>query len=181
MLITLSQPNKRSTGEVQVFLSQRRLELLINEPTRVTDKTSSLLDIIVTDSPEFCQNIEVHHNPNLIAHGLVLAELKINKCKEKPRFIFKRYLDKINGTKFSEDLHDFPWAQVSLMRDMDDKVEWFNSLGLYLFESQAAIKRIRVSSRPAPWIADNIELMMSLRDAALSRARALVIAIIINH
>lgn len=81
------------------------------------------------------------------------------------------YLSKINETKFSIHLHDLPWAEVSRMRDIDDKVECFNSLVSNLFNYHASLKRTKVSSKKAPWITDYIKLMMSLRDAILSRPR----------
>lgn len=75
--------NTSRARQVISFLNQRGFHVLVQEATRVTDTTATLLDMIVTDSPELCKHVSVPRNPLLSDHALVVAKFYIKKNKRK--------------------------------------------------------------------------------------------------
>lgn len=168
--IDLRDPTKSPAPEFISFLNQHDLSQMVTEPTRVTDDTATLLDLIVTDSPSLFKDISVHHNAALSDHSLVIAELDIQKPKEQPTYIFTRSLNKIDENHFNIDLHALPWSDVMVIKDVSDMVDYFNELLINLFDKHAPLRRILIKHKPRPWLTDVIRLMMSLRDNAWRKA-----------
>lgn len=80
------------------FLSichHHNLSQLVNEYTRVTDGTKSMIDVM-TDSPTRCKDIKVIHNHSLSDHGMVLAVFNIKKPKPVKQVQYKRFFSNIN-------------------------------------------------------------------------------------
>lgn len=170
--VDLLQTNKPSAREVFAFLSQHNMEVVVKDPTRVDSRTSSLLDLVITDSPELCTSVNIYHNPALSDHAMVISEFNIEKPKEVPKYTYKRLLDKIDHEQFSNDLKNISWSNIIGLLDIDDQVTKFNEMIINLFNKHAPIKRIKVRTQSTPWITQNIKLMMALRDKALTRAHA---------
>lgn len=168
--VDLLLPFKSPALEVISFLNQQNLSQLVNEPTRITDSTATLLDLFITDSPELVRKIDVHHNRTLSDHAIILAELQIKKPKNIPQFIFKRLLNKINYEEFMLDLNSLPWHTIAVRSNVDEMLDQFNEFVILLFDKHAPLKRIRVSQKQHPWITDVIKIMMVHRDEALKRA-----------
>lgn len=54
------QISKPQNVEVLTFCTHFGLEQVVKEPTRITNSTATLLDLIITDSASICKNI-THH------------------------------------------------------------------------------------------------------------------------
>ncbi|XP_052756854.1 uncharacterized protein LOC128202040 [Galleria mellonella] len=171
--VNINNKGASSTSALTTFLFQRNLYQLVNEPTRVTDNTSSQIDLVITDTPAICSGIYVYHNPKLSDHAMVVAELKMNKPQRSPQYIYKRILGNIDMNSFNNDLISLDWESVNKMTTLDARVNRFNELINTLFDVHAPMRKICINSnKPHPWITDNIKIMMRLRDSALRRARA---------
>ena len=71
------QPADPVTKRLKTFCDLYQLLQLINEPTRITETSSSLLDVVITSHPERIINSGVSHL-GLSDHSLVYAIRKIN-------------------------------------------------------------------------------------------------------
>lgn len=169
--INLIHSGKKPASDLIAFFSNHNLKQIVQEPTRITNETATLLDLIITDSPNLCKDVKVLHNPVLSDHAMVIAELKIKKCREVTRFVYKRKIDKINLDLFKTDLKSLPWDLIYKGNTIDDKIEYLNTLINILFDKHAPLQRTRANNKYHPWITDNIKLMMKLRDNALKKAR----------
>ena len=63
-----------------------------------------------------------------------------------------------------DDLANVPFHMVSCFDDLDDQVEAFNCLFLDVLDKHAPIKRIKIKSRPNPFITPEIRQLMKTRD-----------------
>lgn len=169
--VDLLKHNMVSVHEVGSFCSQHSLTNLVKDATRVNDRTSSLLDLIITDSPDLCKSVNIHHNPAISDHAMVIAEILIERPKEKPKYMFRRSLDKIDEELFNSDLINTPWCDVLSEPDINYQIQHFNELFLNIFNLHAPMKRFKVNTKLTPWITDNVKLMMLLRDKASHRAQ----------
>lgn len=169
--IDMLKKNSSVTREFTNFISMRNLEQLVQEPTRITNTSATLLDLVLTNVPERCSSVSVYHNRAISDHGLVLVDINIKKPKPKPKYVSVRSLHKIDSELFLKDLHSLNWQDIYVINDVDEKINLFNDLIRILYDKYAPLKRVRVKERPNPWITENMLLMMSLRDKALNRAR----------
>lgn len=168
--VDLLKTNVGSAPELLSFLSQQGLHQLVREPTRIKNGTATLLDLLITDTPDVCKSINVFHNPILSDHGLVLGDFFIKKPPVLPRFTWTRSLHNIDEDSFKHDLKVLPWADVYSISDVNQMVVRFNDLLISLFDVHAPLCKIKLRENPSPWLTDTVRTMMSLRDKALHRA-----------
>ncbi|CAH2248378.1 jg6192 [Pararge aegeria aegeria] len=168
--VDMLQPEKPSCREVTEFLNYRNLAQIVQEPTRVNEKNSSLLDLVITDSPEICNCIHVYHNPDLSDHAMIITNLNVKKTKRAPKFIWKRFLDGINDDNFSKDLQNMKRFKFTENTNVNERVKCLNEAILLIFNKHAPLKGMKICEMAMPWITDNIKFMMLLRDKALNRA-----------
>lgn len=79
--IDLSTKDLPKVKELEHFCHQHGLEQLVNEPTRVTDSSETILDVIMTDSLSRVQDVQVLHNRCLSDHAMVIVDFNIKKTK----------------------------------------------------------------------------------------------------
>lgn len=88
------------------------------EPTRVTDKTKTLVDVILASHPErFATCGHLHLGAS--DHDLVFAVRKIKLAKLKAREIEYRSMRQLNDG-FLEDLSNVPWDTAYIYKDVAD-------------------------------------------------------------
>lgn len=147
------------------------LTQLINEPTRITLNTSTLIDLIFTNNDEITYKSDVIDLPQFSDHHLVYCSVNIPIVRNTPRYIYRRDIKNINLNRFELDACNTDWNQILTLNNLNDKVEVFNNLIIKLFDMHAPIQRIKISKNRCPWITANIRLMMRIRDKALSEYR----------
>ena len=102
--------------------------------------------------------------PSISDHNLVEVVLKGKAVRVKPRYITVRSVSNYNSESFLKDLSYVPWHMVNFFDDVDDQVETFNSLFLEVLDEHAPVKRIRIKSRPNPYVTQEIKQLMKTRD-----------------
>lgn len=144
------------------------LRQLICEPTRISNTSISLIDLIFTNVENV---IEVGVVDALIAdHFAVFCKIELSRNKCLVETFSFRALKSINFENFQNDLESIPWHYIYDMDRIDDKVDFLNKNIIQLFDKHAPIKTLNKSHRPySPWITDNIKLLQRLRSNALSR------------
>ncbi|CAB3228376.1 unnamed protein product [Arctia plantaginis] len=167
--VNMLEPQNYFTKELNTFLTQHDLEQMVKEPTRITEVSESLLDLVITDTPDRCLNISVHHNQNISDHAMIIAFFDIRKPKPSPCFKSVRLFKNIDLNSFNSDLDIIPWKNISKEHDVNTMVYMFDAYISHLFDIHAPFKRIKVGNVPTPWITDVIKIMMTLRDEALAR------------
>lgn len=142
---------------------------LINEPTRITNITSSLLDpVFVTNPEKICKSGLI--NCDMISdHHLVFCDLVLMKSKSISKIIKFRDFKNFNNDSFLQDLNNLPWHTIIESNDIDNKVVLFNDLIINLFNIHAPIRVVKATKSKAPWLTDTLKLLMKYRDNALSK------------
>ena len=76
---------------------------LINEPTRITETSKTLIDIIITNKPEnYLKSVIIHIG--MSDHSLVYTCRKLSVPKSKHKVVVTRCLKKYNSHEFNQDL-----------------------------------------------------------------------------
>jgi exonuclease III len=157
---------KREASDCKVlgnFCSSYNLTQLIREPTRVTEHTSSLLDIIlVSDTKQVRESFVMHSSVS--DHDLVYLTLRLKKPRTKPVYINIRSFKHYNREAFYNDISQAPWSVIDVFTDIDDKVNAFNTMFNDILNQHAPIKSIKVKGKPNPCVNENIRALMNTRD-----------------
>lgn len=150
------------------FFVKYNLKQLITDPTRVTDVSQTLLDVIVASSMSTAASGEVVRMDGISDHSLVNCKLRISKTRQTPFYKTYRDYSKFSYDSFREDMLKINWNTIYEFSNIDAMVEYLNANLLMLFDIHAPVKTVRISKPPAPWLTENLRLMMRLRNRAFA-------------
>lgn len=169
--IDVARSDSPKVREFLDFCHHHSLEQLVKEPTRITETSQTIIDLVLTDNPLKCKNVKVIHNHCLSDHAIIFIDFDIKKPKIPKQIRFQRLLHKIDIDAFTKDLNCIPWDFIITLDSVDSMVETFNDFIMTLFDMHAPIRKLTIRDKPKPWITDMIKFMMSLRDEALIKAQ----------
>ena len=134
---------RRLRGITEAF----NLKQLIKEPTRVTEHSETLIDLVVTNANHKFVESGVF-DLGLSDHSLVYCVLKSGRPRVAPKTIEYRSYKNYNKDSFNEDLKNIPWHVVFNNTDnLDDCVNTWNKLFLDVVGAHAPTKTRRVEDR----------------------------------
>lgn len=142
---------------------------IIQEPTRITGRSSTLIDPIFISNTELVNSCGTIAADNISDHRMVYCDLKFNKIKVEPKYVTFRCFRNFNTNSFLADLYSLPWMDIIFENNIDEKISLFNDLILSLFDDHAPIRTVRVTKPKAPWLTPNLKLIMKERDKALQK------------
>lgn len=146
------------------------LRQIIDEPTRVTNTSVTLIDLIFTNF-EGIKDVGVI-DAHISDHSWIFCEvILLGSIRGEQRIISYRPLKNIDLDSFQRDLQSLHWDGIFDMESIDNMVEYFTNNLLYLYDLHAPVRSLKLNPRRAysPWITPNIKFMQRLRDSALKR------------
>jgi len=147
------------------------LTQIINEPTRVSPYSSTLIDYVITpvDLPILDSGVINYHN--LADHSLVFCNVNFRNIPDSP--ILRTYRDYrfFNYNNFMQDLLSIPWEHMFYINNINDKLSFLNNNITALFDFHAPYVTRRFSKPHKPWITDNVKFLISLREDAFRRSQ----------
>lgn len=122
------------------FCHSYNLSQLIKTPTRVTESSKSLLDVILTSNVKQLQKAFVMQR-SISDHDLVYVTLGLKKARPKPVFITTRSFKHYKPNAFYNDVCQArSWSIVYTFCDVEDKLYAFNSLFNKVLDQHAPLK-----------------------------------------
>jgi hypothetical protein len=98
-----------NTGKLKLLMELYQLLQVINQPTRITDFSETLIDVIISNEPERLETYGVYHL-GISDHSLVYACPKVSSCqKQQPKMVTTRQFKNFDPDKFSKDLSALSW------------------------------------------------------------------------
>ena len=158
----LLQDNAESRA-LNDFCSTFNLTQLINKPTRATENGESLIDVVMTTNEKLIASNDVLMS-TISDHNLVYISLKLKKPRIKPCYVTIRSYTNYSADNFLRDLSYAPFHIISLFDDFNDQVDVFNELFLEVLSQHAPVKRVKIRSKPSPFITPEIRQLMRTRD-----------------
>ena len=138
------------------------MQNVVEEPTRLTLETKTLIDLIVTTKPELI-NIKGVLPLGISDHNLIYATLKLRQKRPPPRIITIRNFKNFNIKEFHADLSCAPFYVANVFEDKDD-VQWAWSLMFdEICDKHAPFKKIKIRSKSDPWITNETRRKMNHR------------------
>ena len=137
----------------------------ILQPTRVTEKSKTLIDNIFFNSLEyesFSGNITAKISDHLLQF-VVLKDFTLSNDKLK-RQLYARDYRKFNHQNFSNDLANLDW-DIKPQFDASFAFTWFHdSLDNLLNAPWRSLTQREISLRAKPWLNNDIQKLMRKRD-----------------
>ena len=142
------------------------LTQVITEPTRITATSSTLIDLMLTSSPENVKVQGVVDTPGISDHCLTFLAYSLKKPKFKPKMVTRRDFRKFNKDAFMRDMALAPWGNIEAVDDddIDNKVTIFENIHRDIIDKHAPFRTFRVTRPATPWFTDEIKDLMDERD-----------------
>ena len=149
------------------ILNPLSLEQIIKQPTRITDKTCTLIDLILVNSPDKIKTVGTADFPGISDHHLVYCSYSLKKVKFKPQIVKRRDFRNFDKEKFSTDIRNAQWNLVEGLAEhnIDEATTRFEKIHTDIINRLAPIREIRITKPlAASWLNDEITSLMDLRD-----------------
>ena len=146
------------------------LDQLIQEPTRVTESSSSLIDLCLTNSLTTVVDSGVIHL-SISDHSLIYVVRKAHYVQTDAKIIEARTMRNFNSENFLNDLNQQPWAEVC-HNAADPNKMWliWKSLLMETIDKHAPIRIKRVGKKNSPWVTGEFRRLLFERDSLKRRA-----------
>ena len=141
------------------------LTQIIDQPTRVTETSSTLLDLILVKHPEKVKSHGAVAIPGVSDHHLIFMAYDIKKPQFKPIKVTTRNFKNFNLEGFLAAAEIANFENVFNVVDVNDKVTILENTIHDLLDIYAPYKTFTVTKQNStPWLTDEIRNIMNLRD-----------------
>ena len=114
----------RSEGKILRDLEEvNDLHCLINEPTRVTANSQTLIDVMLTNNSDLFKNCGVY-NLEISDHSMIYGEMTEKVKKHTTKTLVHRQTKTTDFDNFNKDLLDAPWHVGEIFDDLDDAYDY---------------------------------------------------------
>ena len=148
---------------IKSLCHQNSLKQVIESPTRITETSSSLLDIILTNRPHNAMVSDVVPL-GISDHNLVYVTRKIYRQKLPPRTIRYRSFKRFDENKFREALQGADWNQFLSANDPNTAWDTWKQLFLEISDMYAPIVTRRMRGKKTPWVNEEYIKLSHERD-----------------
>ena len=147
-----------------------QFEQQIKEPTRVTENTSTLIDLAFTNKAEIIVRAQVHR-VGISDHSLICITRKLSILRGEPKMINTRQYKGYNKNNFIADLSEI--FHIDFDQESDDVneiyMDWINRF-LFVADMHAPPITRRVRSEYTPWLTKDIMKEIKTRDYLKKKA-----------
>ena len=141
------------------------LTQMVKSPTRITDTSKTLIDLILVTRPENVLFTGVCDAPGISDHCFTYCAYNMKRVKSKPYVIRRRNFRNFDKNAFYQAIEIEPWENILHVTNIDDKVLILEKLINDVLDKFAPYKTFVVSNKSAtPWITDEILEKMDERD-----------------
>ena len=148
----LLNPTSLSSKSLLRFCKHLQLTELVQAPTRITNTTASLLDVILTNKPDCFRNTKSClcsiSDHNIIATHFIPRGVKI---KRDPKYVKLRKFQPLDEDLLMK-LHEVDiWDEVTNFEDINDCVDCFNGVLIGLLDILFPAKWCQIRLNGQPW------------------------------
>ena len=137
----------------------------VSQPTRITDKTCNILDLLFTSHPSDICN--VHVIPGISDHEAISFEIcYTSKCELKKKHTY--FYSKANFGKFRQDLADILFSEER--RDVKEYWQFIKSTVKKICDANVPHGNLRKGSN-VPWVDKDLRKLMRKRNRSFKKAK----------
>ena len=131
---------RRADSNLTDFCDKFCLDNQIKEPTRVTENTKTLIDVMLASHPEryaTCGTLDL----GVSDHVLIYAVRKNKLPRPKPHKIEYRSMKRFSEKDFLADLNNVPWDSAYIFDNVDDQWDHWAKLYNEVLDKHAPLKK----------------------------------------
>ena len=152
------------------ILQETKFDQLIDRPTRITQTSKTLLDVIITNKKDLVLSFDVepcHYSD----HEMISVEINIDKPPKQREIKTFRSLKDYRKDVFCEKLMEKTPSLNLLLNtdDVNEQVDIFTNTFMKCLDSCAPIVTKTIHRPPAPWMNDEIKKEMQNRNVLRQR------------
>ena len=136
---------------------------LIREPTSITEKTASRIDLFITNNNDLFSRSGVCHI-GISDHSLIFAVRKFSLPKRSPLIVQSRQFRNFDGDLFRTDLSLVPWHLVYYELNPNSAWEMWSNMFLKISDFHAPKRSRKIRNNHAPWLTPELKKLMFQRD-----------------
>ena len=150
------------THKLQSLCSLYQLSQVINKPTRITETTAALTDLILTNKTEYISSAGVLPL-SIPDHSLIYAVRKFDLPKSRPTIMEVCDIKQFSYQQFRADLRQESWDTICYD---DPNICWtvWKSFFHETLNKHAPIRQRRIKANSVAWITSAIKQQMRNRD-----------------
>ena len=169
-MLKTDKDSNTPTKKIKSLYELYQLSQLIDEATRITMTTSSLIDHIVTNTPEkICDSGVIH--TGISDHSLVFAIRKISVIRKQENTVEIRNMKNFDEEKFVAELLKQHWEYVYFFaEDPNAMWEMWKKLFLEVLDKHAPLQHKKIRSKKVSWITSDIKKLIFARDKLKRKA-----------
>lgn len=147
------------------LLDSNNLFQIVNQPTRYTETSANILDLIITDSPGFITKWDVLPPLVNLDHCLITCEHAFKYSQDRVFFRDVWKYDSGNYEELNRDLSLAPWNTLPpSFETIDDRVDYFNNLLLDAAKYHIPFYKIKIRPHDKPYITHACRKADKIRD-----------------
>lgn len=156
------------TRKLKSIFQSMNMTQIVNEPTRATRESQTLLDIVCTSQPQNITSVKVV-NSALSDHDITAFVRKLNSPKFKPQTVQCRNYSKNCAARFNDELSSVSWDNVGECQDVNDA--WLNfrtSFSRVVDKHTPQIEK-KFRGRNTPWLSNTIKKVMVSEESSFGK------------
>ena len=152
----------RNTIKLRSIFETFNMHNMIQEATRSTISSRTVLDLIVTTTKDLISSSGVF-SLGISDYDLMYATIRLKNKRPPPKFIKTRNFKKMDVEKFKHDFECTPFHIASIFEEPDDQLWVWERLFDDISNEHAPWKEIKARSFSSPWITCEIRHKMNRR------------------
>ena len=149
--------------ELRDLFNLYQFNQLIKSPTRITDSTATLIDLVFTTDKEKIVSSGVL-DCAISDHSLVFIIRRAKKPRGGTKNIVYRKFKNYSAEQFTSDLHTASWDAIEISLTVEEAWESFKTTLDDLMNKHAPVSMKRVRANTLPWLTEEIRTTMKERD-----------------
>ena len=168
--IDLAKENLPLTISLNKTLNNFNLTNTIRSFTRVTKRSSTLIDHVITAD---CSKILKSNSFDacISDHNLIYAVYKMHTDSSPPKTLIVRDYKNVNLDQLKEDFQSAPWQLIDLFDDVNDSLWCWEMLFNEIISDHVKTRKVKVKTKNQPWMTGDIRKMLNKRYRLFQKAK----------
>lgn len=142
---------------LDAFIEPFSLTQLIDKPTRITNTSRTLIDLILVNKPENALFSSCCDAPGVSDHHFTYVAYSLKKEKFKPYKVTKRDFKNVDWTEFNNRIEYAHWENILHGNNINEKITTLENYTKEILDEYAPYKTFTVRKPNfTPWIDNNI-------------------------
>ena len=162
--INCDHANLESYRDVKSCLSMNGFKQLIKKPTRIIGNTSTIIDVLLTNSPEnaVCTDVIITNFSN---HEMIGAIRKKCQHKYQPKTICSRNFRNYYKENVKTEIGNINFDLLFAYTNPTDAWNLLKEILVNVANTHAPFTMKTAKGKPCPWLNKDIKCKMNYRDA----------------